>query len=129
MKKGNGRHIGSSSQLVFLVCSLLLLLLAACKGESTPQATPWGTVIGDTVQTKEHYSLHDIISNGELILLTLSGPETYYEYRGGGLGTQYLLCEKFAQQIGVPRYFGDDFPLVERRGRHHDSDRLGISER
>lgn len=101
MKKGNGRHIGSSSQLVFLLCSLLLLLLVACKGESTPQATPWGTVIGDTVQTKEHYSLHDIISNGELILLTLSGPETYYEYRGGGLGTQYLLCEKFAQQIGV----------------------------
>lgn len=41
------------------------------------------------------------MSNGELIVVTLSGPQTYFEYHGRGFGTQYLLCEKFAQQLGV----------------------------
>ena len=34
-------------------------------------------------------------------MLTLSGPDTYYDYHGHGMGLQYLLCEKFAQKIGV----------------------------
>lgn len=34
-------------------------------------------------------------------MLTLSGPETYYDYHGHGMGLQYLLCEKFAQKLGV----------------------------
>lgn len=34
-------------------------------------------------------------------MLTLYGPDTYYDYREHGMGTQYLLCEKFAQSIGV----------------------------
>lgn len=36
-----------------------------------------------------------------MVVLTISGPDTYYEYRGKQLGTQYLMCEKFAQKIGV----------------------------
>lgn len=47
------------------------------------------------------YSLDDIISHGEIIMLTVSGPETYYEYHGHGLGSQFLLCEDFAGEIGV----------------------------
>lgn len=31
----------------------------------------------------------------------MSGPDTYFDYRGRGMGTQYLLCEKFAHDIGV----------------------------
>ena len=34
-------------------------------------------------------------------MLTVNGPTTYYDYHGHGMGLQYLLCEKFAQQIGV----------------------------
>ena len=34
-------------------------------------------------------------------MLTLSGPDTYYDYHGRGMGLQYLLCEKFAQHLGV----------------------------
>lgn len=100
MAHGLFRHIVPSSfSKLFLL--LFALLLTACEKGNTLQTTPWGTVIGDSVSSKEHYSLYDIVANGELILLTLSGPDTYYEYRGGGLGTQYLLCEKFAQQLGV----------------------------
>ena len=36
-----------------------------------------------------------------MVVLTISGPDTYYEYRGKQLGTQYLMCEKFAEKIGV----------------------------
>ncbi len=62
--------------------------------------TPWGTVI-DSIPASEDFTLSDIMSNGELIMLTLSGPETYYDYRGRGMGAQFLLCEKFAQHLGV----------------------------
>ena len=29
------------------------------------------------------------------------GPETYYDYRGRHLGTQYMLAQRFADKIGV----------------------------
>ena len=72
--------------------------------------TPWGTPIGDTEDTNasdstlsgnKGFSLDDIVENGELIMLTVNGPTTYYNYHNHGMGLQYLLCEKFAQQIGV----------------------------
>ena len=61
---------------------------------------PWGAVT-DTIPANGTFSLRDVVANGELILLTISGPETYYDYHGRGLGAQFLLCEKFAQSIGV----------------------------
>lgn len=51
--------------------------------------------------TSKGLSLEDIQANGELIMLTVNGPTTYYDYHSHGMGLQYLLCEKFAQQIGV----------------------------
>lgn len=47
------------------------------------------------------YDLEDIQSAGELIAVTLSGPDTYYEYRGQGFGLQYMMAEAFARSIGV----------------------------
>lgn len=88
-----------------LLTSLLFLttiLFISCSGQKKKQLTPWGTSMdGDSVQSEKTYRLDDIISNGELIMLTLSGPDTYYDYHGRGMGLQYLLCEKFAQKIGV----------------------------
>lgn len=71
--------------------------------------TPWGTPIDEVVGTdttevessNKGFTLSDIVSNGEMIMLTVNGPETYYNYHNHGMGLQYLLCEKFAQQIGV----------------------------
>ncbi|MBQ2361788.1 MAG: transglycosylase SLT domain-containing protein, partial [Prevotella sp.] len=58
---------------------------------------------GQTVDSVEAstYKLADIQNNGELIMLTLTGPDTYYDHRGYKMGLQYRLCEKFAQKIGV----------------------------
>lgn len=64
--------------------------------------TPWGTPLGaDSIPKDSNFGLDDIVSNGEMIMLTISGPETYYDYHGHGMGLQYLLCEKFAEKLGV----------------------------
>ena len=90
----------------------LLSLAVSCKKENKKtEYTPWGTVIedgdsgdaeaSDSSSSANTFSLADIENNGELIMLTLSGPSTYYDYKGVGLGKDYLLCEKFASSIGV----------------------------
>ena len=86
------------------ICIVLFLafILQACKDERKSYSTPWGTVVGaeDSLKT-DHFSVDDILASGELIAFTLSGPETYYDYHGHGMGTQYLLCENFTQRLGV----------------------------
>lgn len=90
-----------------LMLLVVLLFLSACHSkESKKEYTPWGTVMedenGEKVDSSANsFSLSDIQDNGELIMLTLSGPATYYDYKGVGLGTDYLLCEKFASTLGV----------------------------
>ena len=84
------------------------MLLACADTKEKPQETPWGTIVGSEngIETDENADnnkdrYNDIISQGELILATLSGPNTYYEYKGIALGTQYLLCLDYAKHIGV----------------------------
>lgn len=78
-----------------------LLLLAACEQKKPePVVTPWGQIT-DTIPAGDDFDLDDIQRNGELIALTLTGPETYYDYRGRHLGTQYMLAQRFADKIGV----------------------------
>ena len=87
---------------------LLLCNLSACKGPKQESVVaPWGEVISDSTinnsvsNRNAILSVDDIIDCGELIVLTMNGPETYFDYHGRGMGTQYLLCEKFAQKLGV----------------------------
>ena len=87
-----------------IIAIFLISLLLSC-GQKQPETTPWGTTIGeeqaDTLSPAKGLSLSEIMANGELIMLTINGPETYYDYHGKGMGLQYLLCERFAQHIGV----------------------------
>lgn len=78
---------------------LLLLLFAACTNRQEVVTPPWA---GNTdAADSSEFDLTEIQQAGELIGLTLSGPETYYDYHGGHLGVHYLLGEHFASQIGV----------------------------
>lgn len=61
---------------------------------------PWGE-ISDTLPAAETFDLDQILAGGELIVLTLTGPETYYDYRGQQLGAQYMLAQRFAAKLGV----------------------------
>ncbi len=63
--------------------------------------TPWGEVISDSVADDGCFDLDDVVANGELIALTLNGPESYYLYHGKPLGIQYMMCQKFADHINV----------------------------
>ncbi len=86
---------------IYIQLFLLLSVLTGCDGKKSdgPVVTPWGTVM-DSVVVSDAFDLAQIQRNGELIMLTMSGPETYYDYHGRSLGTQYLLCERFAEKIG-----------------------------
>lgn len=42
-----------------------------------------------------------IVQSGELIIATISGPDTYFDYQGRGMGLQYALAEDFASTLGV----------------------------
>ena len=79
---------------------LLIIALGACT-EKQQSTQTWGDTFGTDTTTSPTFSLRDIQESGEMVVLTISGPDTYYEYRGKQLGTQYLMCEKFAQKIGV----------------------------
>ena len=61
---------------------------------------PWGEV-ADSVPAGDDFDLDRIQASGELILLTINGPQTYYDYHGRHLGTQYMLVQRFADRLGV----------------------------
>lgn len=84
-----------------ILYALLLLMLSSCgwhKDNDAMQA-PWGES-PDTIAATT-FDLGFIQASGEMIMLTISGPESYYDYQGREFGLQYLLCQKFAQSIGV----------------------------
>jgi membrane-bound lytic murein transglycosylase F len=76
------------------------LAVSCTSKKESPVVMPWDEV-GDSVDVDDDFDLTEIQGSGEMILLTLSGPEYYYDYHGRQLGTQYLLAEKFAHQLGV----------------------------
>ena len=75
------------SKYFFVVISLIIIY--GCKERQTSIETPWGATVemegtekddADTASSADAlYSLEDIQQGGEMIMLTLSGPETYYD--------------------------------------------------
>ncbi|MCD8292233.1 MAG: transporter substrate-binding domain-containing protein, partial [Prevotellaceae bacterium] len=45
--------------------------------------------------------LPEIMERGELVVLTLSGSTSYFNYRGQEMGFQYELAEQFARSLGL----------------------------
>lgn len=87
-----------------LISALLLpsfLFIGCQQQKSAPDL--WGANKDKSLSNESSSTLQldDIISNGELIMVTISGPETYYEYHGHGMGLQYLLLQNFCEHIGV----------------------------
>ena len=80
---------------------LLLFLLVACTAKQEKDTSVLFAPEEAEADTSQYYDLHEIQSSGTIIAGTLSGPDTYYEYHGNGMGLQYRLAEAFAQSIGV----------------------------
>ena len=73
---------------------LLCILCAAC--HHPKQNSPF-----EALQQEQTFDLQQIQDQGELIILTMYGPDTYFEYKGGHFGRQYLLADAFARSIGT----------------------------
>ena len=79
------------------------MMLTACgndKGQKEDVSWADNAPSADTTAA-DRFTLNDILYSGELIMLTKTGPDTYFEYHGRGFGTQFMLCEKLAQHLGV----------------------------
>lgn len=81
---------------------MMAFSLWSCSGGKSKDngLMPWGAD-GDTVSTSDSFDLDLIMESGEMIMLTMSGPDTYYDYKGKQLGLHYMLCSSFAQTLGV----------------------------
>ena len=97
-------------QIKYVFFVIAIILLSGCLNNEQTETTPWGTPIqGKDVAmgniqdsaNVDTFKLSDIQNNGEMIMLTLTGPDSYYDHRGYKMGLQYKLCERFAQKIGV----------------------------
>ena len=80
---------------------LLLFLLVSCTAKQEKDTSVLFATDAEEADTLQYYDLHEIQASGTIIVGTLSGPDTYYEYHGKGMGLQYKLAEAFAQSIGV----------------------------
>ena len=80
--------------------AILLSLTSCFEKKHEPIVAPWG-MVEDTIPTSDEFDLHDIQTSGELIMATVSGPQTYYDYHGHHLGAQFLICQRFADSLGV----------------------------
>ena len=113
---------------IYSFVGCLLLLSCWNKKQDDRIITPWGEVSEDSIPSTDDFTMRDMMSNGELIMLTMSGPETYYDYHGRGMGSQYLLCQKFAQNMGLSvrvELCKDTVEMVNRL-KHGDADLIAF---
>lgn len=80
----------------------LFLVAASCtnKEERKPSIMS-GAFAKSEHHDSETYDLESIRKSGELIVGTISGPTTYYDYRGMQMGLHYSMIQKFAVSEGV----------------------------
>ena len=85
-----------------LLC-VFFALLTSCGGQKEERVVaPWGEVgTPDSLWETDNFDLEQIQFGGEMIMLTVSGPMTYYDHRGRQLGVQYMMAQKFADKLGV----------------------------
>jgi membrane-bound lytic murein transglycosylase F len=104
----------------------IILCVACNQKEDNDQATltPWRIVDESDNDTMEHYSLEEILDSKELIVLTVTGENTYYTFEKAELGVQYLLCTQLAHHLGVGlrvEVCSDTLQLVQKI-RHNEGD-------
>ncbi len=88
-------------RVFFPVVLLSCLLMCSCQSRSEHHPSVIFGSATDATDVTAVYDLPQIQQAGTLIGITMSGPDTYYEYRGQGFGLQFEMAEEFARQIGV----------------------------
>ena len=88
-----------STTKIWLALTFPLLLSCQKQAKNNIVETPWGGTVSIDGEAPVSQSADSIGLGEEIIMLTLYGPETYYEYHGKDMGTNYLLCEKLAEHL------------------------------
>jgi membrane-bound lytic murein transglycosylase F len=76
----------------------LLAFFSACADDGKPSLHG---VFDHEDSMDVNYDLNNIQAEGELIVLTLYGPDTYFEFRGEDFGNQFKLAQNYAKDIGA----------------------------
>lgn len=82
-----------------LIINILLafcFIFIGCKDKARK-----GTLFTTEETMPGHLDLKDFQVRGEIIIGTISGPDSYYEMRGEALGTEYLLAKNYAESKGM----------------------------
>ena len=89
--------------LCIILCALLGFM--ACNGSRSShevEQSPFAHASSPEESAENpHFDLPDIQQQGELIVLTLYGPESYFEFRGEDFGLQYMIVRQYAKSIGA----------------------------
>lgn len=94
----NRKNLKTTGYLLFF---MLCLTIASCRGKEEQRPSIMsGAFEKHQVATDDDYDIESIRRSGEMIIATISSPETYYEYRGIPMGLQYALAERFAASEG-----------------------------
>lgn len=86
-------------KMYFIILSFLLLV--GCGSKKEERSAMSSAFERNAPSVQGEYDLDDVRRGGELIVATLSGPDTYYEYHGMPMGMQYALVENFAEGEGL----------------------------
>lgn len=78
-----------------------LLLPTSCNKSKTSGGMNGAFSSNEPEKKGAAYDLDEIHNSGELIVATLSGPDTYYDYQGQPMGVQYAFAANFASMEGV----------------------------
>lgn len=80
----------------------MLTTISSCKDQKEHHSSIMSGAFGKhETKAANGYDLDQIRESGEIIVATISGPESFYEHHGLRLGLQYALVERFAQEEGV----------------------------
>lgn len=87
--------------IVYNLCIVIsfTILLYSCY-ENKTQDLP-GIFDNEQNSITENMDLKDIQMCGEIIVLTIYGPTSYFEFHGSDFGNQYMLANEYAKSIGV----------------------------
>lgn len=92
----------TTSKMKTATLSILMLAVTLLACNNGKEKNDNGAFMGEeNTKSNEDYDLQEIEESGELIIATMSGPDTYYDYQGHPMGLQYALAADFANREGL----------------------------
>lgn len=83
------------------IIGLLLLSIVSCTSKRDGDNAGQSPFNSSANLDNPHFDLPEIQENGEIIILTLYGPESFFEFRGERFGLQYMIVQEYAKSIGT----------------------------